>query len=197
MRGCWSIGYIKAASRVYDLNSLVFKLPIKASKVKSYGSEFVLRERLDDWLSNVALGLTNPPRLQTCDDCLYYTSCSAEAGKQSLLWRFSYAVLAWATVLTPLCPPMQRSNCSTPSTPPYSQTLALENQMVGSSITHGLIGSNSRQHLAAPAAISMILPLDSTASSSGKRVRKNDFVDPCAIAPLKKRRIQVSRAACS
>lgn len=66
--------------------------------------------------------------------------------------------------------------------------------MVGPNITRGLVGNNSRQHLAAPAAISMVIPLEASSSTtSGKRVRKNNsFVDPCAIAPLKKRRIQVS-----
>ena len=62
-------------------------------------------------------------------------------------------------------------------------------------MTQGLVGSNARQHLAAPPAISMVVPLEAssgtTASSSSKRARKNNFVDPCAIAPLKKRRIQV------
>lgn len=85
--------------------------------------------------------------------------------------------------------PLQHSNRSTPSTPPYSQTLALENQMVGPGL---LVGGNSRQHLAAPPA-SVILPVEastSNTSASNKRGRKN-FVDPCAIAPLKKRRIQV------
>jgi len=69
--------------------------------------------------------------------------------------------------------------------------LALENQMVGPSMTQGLlVGANSRPHLAAPPAASLSLPVQTT---SGKRSKKgSSFVDPCAIAPLKKRRIQVS-----
>ena len=57
--------------------------------------------------------------------------------------------------------------------------------MVGPSLR--LVGGNSRQHLAAPAVSKVALDLN----SAGKRSRKN-FVDPCALAPLKKRRIQVS-----
>lgn len=89
----------------------------------------------------------------------------------------------------------QHSNCSTPSTPPYSQTLALENQMVGP-LSQCLVGGNNRQHLpAAPPAASSVsmtlIPSQASGSASGKRTRKTNFIDPCTIAPLKKRRIQV------
>lgn len=64
--------------------------------------------------------------------------------------------------------------------------------MVGP-ISQCLIGGNNRQHLAAPSpSMAMVLPLHATGSTSSKRGRKN-FVDPCSIAPLKKRRIQVGR----
>lgn len=55
----------------------------------------------------------------------------------------------------------------------------------------GLIGGNARQHLAAPAAaVSLVIPTEA-GTSVGKRSRKTNFVDPCVVAPLKKRRIQV------
>lgn len=68
--------------------------------------------------------------------------------------------------------------------------------MVGPHITPipmNLVGGNNRPHQLAPpleASSSGSSRSGSTTSGTSKRGRKH-FVDPCAIAPLKKRRIQV------
>ncbi len=111
-------------------------------------------------------------------------------------------VLHWAYVASCYLQPQRTSNRSTPSTPPYSQTVALENQMIGphthiTPIPLNLVGGNSRSHQLAPPT-NTGSPGSTSSSSSGsstgistrKRGRKT-FVDPCAIAPLRKRRIQV------
>lgn len=92
------------------------------------------------------------------------------------------------------------SNPGTPgAVPAYSQCLDLENKMLDSpsSCMHTTVisgSSRSRQPVCAgpPPLIAptISLPGTSSNSSSGKRSRKN-YVDPCVIAPLKKRRIQV------
>ena len=90
------------------------------------------------------------------------------------------------------------SNPGTP-VPAYSQCLELENKMLDSpsSCMHTTVisGSSRRQPVCAgpPPLIAPTISLPGTSSStSGKRSRKN-YVDPCVIAPLKKRRIQVGR----
>ena len=95
------------------------------------------------------------------------------------------------------------SNPGTPvAVPAYSQCLDLENKMLDSPIAGSCMhttvisgSSRSRQPVCAgpPPLIAPSISLPGTTSSSstsGKRSRKN-YVDPCVIAPLKKRRIQV------
>lgn len=93
------------------------------------------------------------------------------------------------------------STCSTPSTPPYSMSLDLERKMLeplGPSsckmMQPGLLVSDngSRQPVAVPP------PLISTTTANSPSVgskRKTEYLDPCQIAPLKKRKIQVDLLA--
>ena len=104
---------------------------------------------------------------------------------------------ALATAYKTTTSSVNASNASTPTTPPYSQTLDLENKMLDVS-TMGLapttyttvIASGENRHAVCrppqPPPLQRIHP-----TPTSKRGRSKTFVDPCVIAPLKKRRIQV------
>lgn len=104
---------------------------------------------------------------------------------------------ALATAYKPTsCSSVNTSNASTPTTPPYSQSLELENKILDVS-TMGIApttyttviasGGDTRHVACRPPP--PLQPIHSLPTS--KRGRSKTFVDPCVIAPLKKRRIQV------
>lgn len=93
--------------------------------------------------------------------------------------------------------PLQTTAAPTPTTPPYSQSLELESRMLDVSTMHGYVpspcmhttviaGADQRHAVAAPER--QHIPVIPAPKSRG---RAKNFVDPCDIAPLKKRRIQV------
>lgn len=127
-----------------------------------------------------------------CIESIYFDLLEREMGDRQpmSLWGPGQAIYKPTTTSA------QASNAgSNPTTPAYSQCLELENKMLGSpgSCMHTtVIAGSPRQQPVCPGPPPLIAPSISLPSTSaGKRSRKNQYVDPCVIAPLKKRRIQV------
>lgn len=103
-------------------------------------------------------------------------------------------------------PVTRTTAAATPTTPPYSQCLDLENRMLDVSTMHAYVpppcmhttviaGTDRRHSGQAAATPERPLPTVAHASAPKSRARAKNFVDPCDIAPLKKRRIQVELLA--
>lgn len=202
-------------SRQYKSGAMISAFHQKKIKVDRYKSRKYFQKRQSRWIRTFTVATFREVTCATlrchCGACPLIRTSSQwrQLAMQPSRWVELDNLLATARIKLS-CPGLstcscissvsfisllQHSNCSTPSTPPYSQTLALENQMVGP-MSQCLVGGNGRQHLPAPAppsSMSMTLPTQASASVvPGKRTRKH-FVDPCSIAPLKKRRIQVKK----